>query len=359
MKDKPLVSIIINNYNYGRFLSEAIESALNQTYSHLEVIVVDDGSTDNSHEIIANYKDKIIPVLKENGGQASAFNAGFAATNGDIICLLDADDIALPEKVAEVVDVFKEYPDIDWCFHTLKITDIKTGAVLKRVHRDNAYTPITEQQQHENLSHKCDFRSDMIKKGKASFIAPASSGLCFKSSLLKQILPLPVYKDHKTSADRCLTFTAIALSKGFFLDKELTIQRIHGNNAYTAMNGRQQYMARAIIIMANWMRAKFPEFAKFTNKSFAKGLSIYWRTGGIETTAEELIQSYLYPISIIERLEISFRAFYYNLKFLISSDRELRTPGRMKNLTLAPLLAKERGVRTDGMRFLFKLGGRN
>lgn len=314
MKDKPLVSIIINNYNYGRFLGEAIESALNQTYPHLEVIVVDDGSTDNSHEIIAHYKDKIIPVLKENGGQASAFNAGFAATKGDIICLLDADDIALPEKVAEVVDVFKEHPDIDWCFHALKVTDIKTGAVLKRVHHDNAYTPITEQQQHKNLSYKCDFRLHMIQKGKTSFIAPASSGLCFTSSLIKQILPLPVYKAHKTSADRCLTFTAIALSKGFFLDKELTIQRIHGNNAYTAMDGRQQYMARANVIMANWMRVKFPKFAKFTNKALAKSLSIYWRTGGVETPVKELVKNYFSIISYLEIIEINLRAYFYNLK---------------------------------------------
>jgi glycosyltransferase involved in cell wall biosynthesis len=68
----PLVSILINNYNYGRFLTEAIDSALNQTYSNIEVIVVDDGSTDNSQEIIKSYQDKIIPILKPNGGQASA-----------------------------------------------------------------------------------------------------------------------------------------------------------------------------------------------------------------------------------------------------------------------------------------------
>jgi len=65
----PLVSII-NNYNYGRFLKEAIDSGLNQTY-HVEVIVVDDGSTDNSQEIITSYGNRIIPVLKKNGGHFS------------------------------------------------------------------------------------------------------------------------------------------------------------------------------------------------------------------------------------------------------------------------------------------------
>jgi glycosyltransferase involved in cell wall biosynthesis len=99
MKFNFLVSIIINNYNYGHFVSEAIDSALNQTYSQIEVIVVDDGSTDNSRKIIASYEHRITSILKENGGQASALNAGFAATQGDIICFLDADDIFLIEKL--------------------------------------------------------------------------------------------------------------------------------------------------------------------------------------------------------------------------------------------------------------------
>ncbi len=93
MSPNPKLSILINNYNYGRFLGEAIDSALAQTYRNIEIIVVDDGSTDNSCEIIAGYGDRIIPILKENGGQASAFNAGFAISTGEWIALLDSDDV--------------------------------------------------------------------------------------------------------------------------------------------------------------------------------------------------------------------------------------------------------------------------
>ncbi len=78
MNKKLRASIIVNNYNYGRFLQESIDSALSQTYSNVEVIVVDDGSADNSRVIIECYGDRIIPVLKKNGGQASAFNTGLA-----------------------------------------------------------------------------------------------------------------------------------------------------------------------------------------------------------------------------------------------------------------------------------------
>lgn len=93
MADTLRVSIIINNYNYERFLSEAIDSAINQNYQNTEVIVVDDYSTDNSRDVIASYGDKIIPVYhQENGKQAAAFNSGFAVSKGEIIIFLDADD---------------------------------------------------------------------------------------------------------------------------------------------------------------------------------------------------------------------------------------------------------------------------
>jgi glycosyltransferase involved in cell wall biosynthesis len=105
---------------HSSFLKEAIDSALNQTYCPSEVIVVDDGSTDNSREIIARYVNKIILMLKKKGGQASAFNVGFAASRGDIICFLDSDDAFLPEKVAEVVDALGERQDLGLCYHPVR-----------------------------------------------------------------------------------------------------------------------------------------------------------------------------------------------------------------------------------------------
>ncbi|PSB65352.1 glucosyl transferase, partial [Chroococcidiopsis cubana CCALA 043] len=168
MNDRPLVSILINNCNYGCYVDKAIESALNQTYSHLEVIVVDDGSIDNSREVIARYQDRVIPVLKENEGQSSALNVGFNIAKGDIICFLDADDLALLEKVSEVVNVFKNNPDIGWCFHSIKVMDMKTGKLLKRICHDNVYVTITEETK-QSRSQKCDFRASMLERGTVSY----------------------------------------------------------------------------------------------------------------------------------------------------------------------------------------------
>ena len=94
----PLATILINNYNYAPFLREAIESALSQTYHPIEIIVVDDGSTDNSRAIISSYGTKLTAIFKENGGQASAFNAGVAAGNGDLYFFLDSDDFSFQKK---------------------------------------------------------------------------------------------------------------------------------------------------------------------------------------------------------------------------------------------------------------------
>ncbi|MDJ0712607.1 MAG: glycosyltransferase [Prochloraceae cyanobacterium] len=294
MNDKPLVSIIINNYNYGRFLTEAIDTSLNQIYPKVEVIVVDDGSTDNSREIVSNYESKIVPVFKENGGQASAFNAGFAASKGEILCFLDSDDVFLDSKVAEVVEIFDRIPDIGWCFHTLRLVDKKTGELIGL--------------SIERASRECDFRLS-IKRGSLPFYPQATSGLCFRRSLLEQILPLP---EELGCGDLYLRSAALAMSKGYFLDKDLTIQGIHENNSNTLKEDNKVKQRRAynIVVLAYFMRLKFPELRKYTNRVFARGLSAYWISGGVETEGKKFIDNYLSDVSLQEKLKIGLMAIY-------------------------------------------------
>lgn len=296
-----LVSIIITNYNYDKFLKSAIDSALNQIYLKTEVVVVDDGSTDNSRDIIKSYGDQIVPVLKANGGQASAFNAGFAASRGDIICFLDSDDMFMPEKVAEIVEVFSLDQELGWCYHPLQLKDANTGTLIK-----SSYTC---------SSGKCDLR-ELMKTGNITGklpCCPATSGLCFRRSLLQQILPMPEAASISLS-DNYIKFTAVALSKGFTLAKELALQNIHSDNAFSFRKDKSQLTARIHILTAYWIREKFPSIKKFANNIFAVGLGTYWRSGGIEATSQEVIKSYLSSLFPLEKLEINFRAFYHRLK---------------------------------------------
>ena len=95
---RTLVSVVIPTFNYGRFVGDAVESALGQTYPHLEVIVVDDGSTDDTQRILKRFKSRIRYVYQNNRGLSAARNTGVRLANGDWVALLDADDRWHPHK---------------------------------------------------------------------------------------------------------------------------------------------------------------------------------------------------------------------------------------------------------------------
>src|SRR5262249_33506340 len=108
MNDGPLVSIVISNHNYCHFLADAIDSALAQTWANTEVVVVDDGSTDGSRQVIARYDARVKAIFKKNGGMGSAQNEGFLASRGDIVVFLDADDTLASTAAARCVPLFCE-----------------------------------------------------------------------------------------------------------------------------------------------------------------------------------------------------------------------------------------------------------
>lgn len=103
---KPLVSVVIPNYNYSHYLCEAVDSALAQTYRNFEIIVVDDGSKDDSREVLQRYGDKITVIFQHNQGVAAARNRGVAEAAGEYVAFLDADDAWLPAKIEKQVSRF-------------------------------------------------------------------------------------------------------------------------------------------------------------------------------------------------------------------------------------------------------------
>lgn len=223
MSCKPLVSIIINNYNYACFLSEAIESAYNQTYTDIQVIVVDDGSKDNSREIISSYEDRVTAILKNNGGQASTFNAGFGVSTGEIIFFLDADDYLLPNAVERVVSVWT--PDT-----------VKVHFLLEGINGSG-----------ESLGYTYPSRGKYLGRGhvlpslltKGTYGVAPTSGNALSRSILAKVFPIEEEK-YRISADGYLATVFAFYGEIVALEETLGAYRVHGSNNWgTSMNGKR------------------------------------------------------------------------------------------------------------------------
>jgi len=120
MNHNPLISVIIPVYNGEKYLAEAIESVLNQSYRPLEVIVIDDGSTDNSADIAKQYLPSIKYSYQRNAGVASALNQGISISNGEYLSFLDADDLWLPDKLNLQMKSFETNNTIDMVFGQMR-----------------------------------------------------------------------------------------------------------------------------------------------------------------------------------------------------------------------------------------------
>lgn len=121
----PLVSVIIPNYNHARFVSDAIQSVLDQTYKNFEIIVVDDGSTDNSREVIAQFGDKVQCIHQKNAGLSAARNTGIKASKGSLIGVLDADDMYEPVFLETLVGELQTNPNADGVYCGYQFVDEK------------------------------------------------------------------------------------------------------------------------------------------------------------------------------------------------------------------------------------------
>lgn len=213
-----LVSIIIDNYNYGRFLGDAISSALGQIYPCTETIVVDDGSTDCSREVIRRFSGRVIPVLKQNGGQASAFNAGFAASRGDVVLFLDSDDALLPDTAGRVAAAIRSNPEVAKVMFRMEVIDAlgnPTGRVKPPQHLPLRGGDIRR--------HTRTFPYDLTWM--------ATSGNAFSASVLRQILPIPEDR-YRHSADWYLAHLSALHGPVLFLQEVGARYRLHGANSH-------------------------------------------------------------------------------------------------------------------------------
>jgi glycosyltransferase involved in cell wall biosynthesis len=252
----PLVSIIINNYNYETFLAKAIDSALQQSYPNIEVVIVDDGSTDNSRKIIESYGNQIIPVFKENGGQASSLNSGFQASSGDILCFLDADDTFCHQKIETVIQVLAQ---IGWQHQNVLlnnflevidgneipvqvdlVNEILSGPgewrflpllASKSLFFDGQINQISTPEQVQEFATKYRF---------IPYLGVQTSGITITRSLADKVFPLPE-QGIKISADVFLVKAASLQGSVYSTHHPLTRYRVHGSNHWYARKNSEEF----------------------------------------------------------------------------------------------------------------------
>jgi glycosyltransferase involved in cell wall biosynthesis len=136
----PLISIVIPNYNYAAYLKEAIDSALQQTYTQVEVIVVNDGSTDHSRDVIHLYGSQIKSAFQPNQGPSAARNSGITMATGDYLVFLDADDRLLPNAVDTLLESFTIHPDCGVIFGDSEIINVAGTPITLHTNDSETFT---------------------------------------------------------------------------------------------------------------------------------------------------------------------------------------------------------------------------
>lgn len=216
------VSIIISSFNYERFVAKTIDSALNQTYQDVEVICVDDGSTDRSREIISSYGDRLKVVLKDNGGQGSAMNSGFEVSTGDLIIFVDSDDILTLQCAETVVAQWDEKYSKAHCKMRF-IDEAGESSLVAAQHWSGRFYPTG------------NLRNEVLKNG--GFMHPPTSANVFSRKYLEEVMPIPA-DSWPTQPDIYLTYLAAFYGEIGVINEELCLYRVHRSAGGLIGNGR-------------------------------------------------------------------------------------------------------------------------
>ncbi|MGA2427798.1 MAG: glycosyltransferase [Candidatus Acidiferrum sp.] len=253
---RPFLSVLIDTYNHERFIEQAIVSVLEQDIAEAdrEIIVVDDGSTDRTPDIVRQFEPRLRLVRKKNGGQASAFNVGIPECRGEIIAFLDGDDSWAPNKLRAVSQVFASDPAVGLVGHA--IVEVFSNGARRIVAPEK-----NERLRLDSLTAARVFR---LRK---SYLG--TSRMSLRAELAKRILPVP--EALVIEADEYLFTVAAALSEMVILKDALTNYHIHGGNLYVSAGGDTAGLRRKQQVMealANSLSVALPAkgvFPEVTN----------------------------------------------------------------------------------------------
>ena len=210
----PYFTVLIDAYNYGRYVEEAVSSVLEQDFprEEREILVVDDGSTDDTAARLRKFRNAIRYIYKSNGGQASAFNCGFANARGEVIALLDADDVWLPERLSRIYETFWRNPSAGMTYHRLYWWDGANAA-----EPDRYFIPVS--------GRVPESRGALLQYPMAS-----TSCLAFRRTAVERLLPVPEVL--RSQADAFLTALIIFVSPIIAVEEYLGKYRLHAANLF-------------------------------------------------------------------------------------------------------------------------------
>ncbi|PYT64134.1 MAG: hypothetical protein DMG35_01485 [Acidobacteria bacterium] len=210
----PFITVLITTYNYGRFVEQAIDSVFSQDYplDKIQILIVDDGSTDDTFERVKKYGCRIDYLYKPNGGQASALNLGFANARGEIVALLDADDLFESLKLARIADAFQQDPALGMVYHRTREWRVET----------NQY------REYEFIAISGDLHKEPDRF--ALYTPQVTTCVCFRRTSVSPLLPIP--ENIRMNADCYLVALIPFLSPVLALDEFLSVYRIHGKNSF-------------------------------------------------------------------------------------------------------------------------------
>jgi glycosyltransferase involved in cell wall biosynthesis len=219
MKAQPTVTALIDTYNQERFIAEAIDSVLAQDFpaSEMEILVVDDGSTDGTPEIVRRYADRVRYIRKENGGQASALNLGFAEAQGEIVAMLDGDDVWLPQKISRTVAEFERCADAVVVYHPYVYWDPERGLA-----------------ETDSTFYAVNGRMPFDVGALLRYGGYGTCSMALRRAVCAAILPIP--ESLRLFADAYIVYLAPFLGHVVGVSEPLTLYRQHGSNL-TAFEG--------------------------------------------------------------------------------------------------------------------------
>lgn len=267
LSEMPSVSVLITCYNYGRYVGEAIESALNQTYAVAEIIVSDDGSSDNSCEMVESYarRDARVKLVRgRHGGMAACLNGAYEASSGEILCFLDADDMFLPRKIESVVNVFRAQADAGFCVHPALLID-------HRGRRRGVY-PL-------GAMPVGDCVSDTFAHAGILMGLPPTTNLSLRREVAARLFPIPV--EFTGYAEQAIHRLAPLMTKLCSPGDPLAEWRQHGKNDQKATRLTLKRLDRELQVMTLlWQKQR--EYLESVNPAIAGGfpgveLSPYFR----------------------------------------------------------------------------------